>query len=60
ISIRYLIEPVGGYGFGETLFPYDVRVEIAKGITTVEFYVIAIDNVGNYETTKVYAYLIHK
>ncbi|MEM3384532.1 MAG: PQQ-binding-like beta-propeller repeat protein [Nitrososphaeria archaeon] len=60
ISIRYLIEPVGGYGFGETLFPYDVRVEIAKGTTTVEFYVIAIDNVGNYETTKVYAYLIRK
>ncbi|MEM2666575.1 MAG: PQQ-binding-like beta-propeller repeat protein [Candidatus Bathyarchaeia archaeon] len=60
ISIRYVMYPIGGYGFGKEPSPYDTRIKIPEGSTKVEFYVLAIDNVGNYETTRVYAYRIHK
>ncbi len=60
ISIRYIMEPIGGYGFGETPIPYVAKIKIPEGSKRVEFYVFAISNVGNYKTTKVYAYLIHK
>ncbi|MEM2738967.1 MAG: PQQ-binding-like beta-propeller repeat protein [Candidatus Bathyarchaeia archaeon] len=60
ISVRYIIEPIGGYGFGETPLPHDTRIKIPEGSTRVEFYVLAIDNVGNHETTNVCAYRIRK
>jgi len=46
------MEPIGGYGLGEELYVTEVPVEIAR----IELYVIAIDNVGNYEVTNVYGY----
>jgi outer membrane protein assembly factor BamB len=60
ISIRYFTEPIGGYGFGKTPFPYDTMIEIPEGSTTLEFYILAIDNIGNYETSRVYAYRIRR
>jgi len=58
ISIRYFTEPIGGYGFGKTPFPYYTMIEIPEGPATLEFYILAIDNIGNYETSRVYAYRI--
>ncbi|MEM1526972.1 MAG: PQQ-binding-like beta-propeller repeat protein [Ignisphaera sp.] len=52
IATKYVIEPIGGYGLKEELYIIEVPIGIAK----VEFYIIAIDNVGNYEVTKVYGY----
>jgi len=59
-SMRTVIEPIGGYGFGETPFPYDTAIEIPEGSITLEIYVLAIDNVGNYEISPVYAYRIRR
>ncbi|MEM4054788.1 MAG: PQQ-binding-like beta-propeller repeat protein [Desulfurococcaceae archaeon] len=52
VATRYVMEPIGGYGLGEELYVTEVPVEIAR----IELYVIAIDNVGNYEVTDVYGY----
>ncbi|MEM0203937.1 MAG: PQQ-binding-like beta-propeller repeat protein [Archaeoglobaceae archaeon] len=57
ISRRYVMEPIGGYGLAEE--DYTARVEVKPGLT-VEFYIVAVDNSGNYETSKVYAYRISK
>ena len=58
ISVYYFMEPIGGYGFGEEPVPYSARIRIPEGSAALELYVLAIDNVGNYEITEVYAYRI--
>ncbi|MEM4584739.1 MAG: PQQ-binding-like beta-propeller repeat protein [Ignisphaera sp.] len=60
ISIRYIVEPIGGYGFGEKPFPYTTKIKIPEEAREIEFYVLAIDNTGNHEATRVYAYSIHR
>uniref|UniRef100_A0A832AAT9 Uncharacterized protein n=1 Tax=Ignisphaera aggregans TaxID=334771 RepID=A0A832AAT9_9CREN len=60
ISIRYIVEPIGGYGFGEKPFPYTTKIKIPEEAREIEFYVLAIDNIGNHEATRVYAYSIHR
>lgn len=60
ISIRYVMEPIGGYGFGETPLPYNIRIKVSEESRKIEFYILAIDNVGNHEATRVYAYYIHR
>lgn len=60
ISIVYVMEPIGGYGFGETPIPYRMRIKMPEDVKTVEFYIVVIDNAGNHEITKVYAYRINK
>ncbi|MEM2208260.1 MAG: PQQ-binding-like beta-propeller repeat protein [Sulfolobales archaeon] len=52
IARRYVMEPIGGYGLWEEFY----ITEVSIGIGRVEFYVIAIDNVGNYQLTNVYGY----
>jgi outer membrane protein assembly factor BamB len=52
---RYIIEPIGGYGFGEE--PYETRIDV-KPSSTVEFYILAIDKVGNYRLSQNSAYRI--
>jgi outer membrane protein assembly factor BamB len=52
---RYIIEPVGGYGFSEE--PYEAKIEVRPN-STVEFYILAIDKVGNYRLSKNSAYRI--
>lgn len=52
-SRRYVIEPVGGYGLNEE--PYEAEIKIND---KVELYVVAIDNVGNYATSEVKAYML--
>ncbi|MEM3983980.1 MAG: hypothetical protein QXZ22_07160 [Sulfolobales archaeon] len=39
-------------GLREELYITEVSIEVGR----VEFYVIAIDNVGNYQVTNVYGY----
>ncbi|MEM4502573.1 MAG: PQQ-binding-like beta-propeller repeat protein [Ignisphaera sp.] len=54
VATQYTMEPIGGYGLTEELYV----AEIPVGIARIELYVIAIDNVGNYEVTNVYGYRI--
>ncbi|MCS7128122.1 MAG: PQQ-binding-like beta-propeller repeat protein [Desulfurococcaceae archaeon] len=55
IASSYADEPVGGYGLEEETYITEIPLEIAK----IEFYIIAIDNTGNYEATAVYGYRIY-
>ncbi len=57
IARRYVMEPIGGYGLMEE--EYTATIKAHSGLT-VEFYIVAIDNSGNYEVSKVYAYRISK
>ncbi len=57
ISKRYFVEPVGGYGLTEEGYTAEIQVHPSS---TVEFYIVAIDKSGNYETSKSYAYRISK
>lgn len=52
----YLTEPVGGYGYIDE--PYAIELEVGPG-TSLEFYIVIIDRVGNYIKTEVRAYKIH-
>ena len=45
LARRYVVEPVGGYGFSEE--PYIARIPEQKEETVIEYIVVAIDNVGN-------------
>ncbi len=55
ISRRYITEPIGGYGLNEE--PYEATIPIKPG-SKIEYYIIAIDNVGNYDTSDTYAYRV--
>ncbi|MFN3804939.1 MAG: PQQ-binding-like beta-propeller repeat protein [Pyrobaculum sp.] len=55
IAKRYVTEPTGGYGLREE--DYITAIEAQPG-STIEFYIVAIDNSGNYEISKNYAYRI--
>jgi hypothetical protein len=57
ISRRYLVEPIGGYGLEEEV--YDAIIPVQPN-TTLEFYVVAIENSGNYGVSDVYAYQVSK
>lgn len=57
IARAYPIEPVGGYGYREEVYRVELDIEPS---TSIEFYIIAIDNVGNYEFSRVYAYQVLK
>jgi len=57
ISRKYVVEPIGGYGLDKEI--YTARIPLQPDIT-LEFYVVAIDNSGNYEISTVYAYQISK
>lgn len=51
----YTTQPISGYGYEKELYNVELNIEPN---TSIEFYVIAIDNVGNYVVTRVYAYQI--
>ncbi len=53
ISRTYVTEPIGGYGYREEL--YEIALDVAPD-TSIEFYIVAVDNVGNYVLSNVYAY----
>ncbi|MFN3384869.1 MAG: hypothetical protein ACK401_08260, partial [Archaeoglobaceae archaeon] len=57
IARRYVMEPIGGYGLSEE--DYSAKIQVSPGLT-VEFYIVSIDNSGNYETSKFYAYRVSK
>jgi outer membrane protein assembly factor BamB len=50
---KYFKEPLGGYGLGEE--PYEAKIQIAPN-STIEFYIAAIDKVGNAKFSDVYAF----
>ncbi len=50
ISKRYFIEPVGGYGLTEEVYTAEIQV---RPNSAIEFYIVAIDEAGNYETSKI-------
>jgi outer membrane protein assembly factor BamB len=54
-SRRYVTEPIGGYGLSEE--PYEATIQLKPG-SRIEFYVVAIDNVGNYAMSEGYAYRV--
>ncbi|MEM2925104.1 MAG: PQQ-binding-like beta-propeller repeat protein [Methanocellales archaeon] len=58
VSRKYAIQPIGGYGFAEELYGIKINIQPEAINSTVEFYIAAIDNSGNYETTGNYAYRI--
>ncbi|MFN7105779.1 MAG: PQQ-binding-like beta-propeller repeat protein [Pyrobaculum sp.] len=51
IARRYVVEPIGGYGFAVE----DYTAKISTHSRPVEFYIVAIDNSGNYEISKIYS-----
>ena len=53
VARTYVMEPIGGYGYREEL--YKIALDITPG-TSIEFYIVIIDNVGNYVLSNVYAY----
>ncbi len=55
LSRRYIMEPIGGYGLNDE--DYEAKIPVTAN-STVEFYVVAIDNVGNYEFSEVYGYRV--
>jgi len=54
-SRRYVMEPIGGYGLSEE--PYEAAIQLKPG-SRIEYYVVAIDNVGNHATSESYAYRV--
>jgi len=55
IARTYVVEPVGGYGYREEL--YKTILDITPN-TSIEFYIVAIDNVGNYVMSNIHAYKV--
>ncbi len=57
VGRRYVTEPIGGYGLSEE--PYEATIPLKPG-SKIEYYVVAIDSVGNYNLSESYAYKAYK
>lgn len=55
---KYFMEPVGGYGFVDE--PYIAKLPSYPVGTKVYWYIVVIDNVGNYITTDINSYTVVK
>jgi hypothetical protein len=53
---RYIREPPGGYGFVGEL--YGATIPRQDGGSTVRYWILAIDNVGNYIFSDKYSYIV--
>jgi outer membrane protein assembly factor BamB len=55
---RYIIEPIGGYGFSEE--QYIATIPGQPPGSNVTYWILAVDNVGNYLYSDVYSYIVVK
>ena len=55
---RYIMEPIGGYGFSEE--PYIATIPGQPTGSNVTYWLLAVDNVGNYVYSDVYSYIVVK
>lgn len=55
VGRRYVMEPIGGYGFSEEEYVTSLGVEADS---KVEFYVVVVDKAGNVSYSEIYAYKI--
>jgi len=53
---RYVIEPIGGYGFSKE--PFSAVIPVQPAGSVVEYSVVTIDNVGNYAFSEVRSYVV--
>ncbi len=56
LARRYVVEPVGGYGFSEE--PYRAAIPGQKRGSTIEYLVVAIDNIGNIAYSETYRAIV--
>jgi|Deesub1362B_J571_1020462.scaffolds.fasta_scaffold00184_8 outer membrane protein assembly factor BamB len=54
---RYIMEPIGGYGFREEEYTHTIKFEMDLN-STIEFFIVGIDKVGNYITSEIYSYKV--
>ncbi len=53
---RYVMEPIGGYGFSKE--PFSAIIPAQPAGSKVEYSVVAIDNVGNYAFSEIKSYVV--